>query len=61
MLDGVDWVSDREWERTIYQRASVDDANDIRAYSYPAFRQPRVISIKRGHREGPTPRRNTFG
>jgi hypothetical protein len=62
MLDGIDWVSDREWERALYQRIPVDAANDLTSYSYPHFRVPRVISIKRGHREEPLPhRRNTFG
>lgn len=41
MLDGVDLMNDREWERAIYQRTSNGDhAYMLQTLRYPRFRRP---------------------
>lgn len=52
MLDGNDWVHDREWERLLFLKTqSADQAKDLWAYNYPHFKKPRIISVRRGSRK----------
>lgn len=44
MLEGLDWVSDREWERALYLRIEPRHANKLSKFSYPHFRTPRIVA-----------------
>lgn len=49
MLDGIDWVNDREWEKALFVRMpDPATALDILEYHYPHFRTDRVVTITRG-------------
>lgn len=47
MMDGLDWVSDREWERALFLRSSGEPARDIFELNYPHYKTPRVTKIIR--------------
>ena len=46
MLEGIDWMNDREWERALFQRAGDHRAAQrILDLSYPHFRVDPVVSV----------------
>lgn len=52
MLDGADYASDRRWEMALFQKTTdTDAARDLWAYNYPKYKQPRVLSVRRGSRK----------
>lgn len=52
MLDGLDWINDREWERALFVRtADSRAASDLLDYNYPHFRTERVVKIIRPDNE----------
>lgn len=44
MLEGIDWVNDREWAQMIYLHSPWPVARKIQKLSYPHFRTPKVVS-----------------
>lgn len=42
MLEGIDWVNDRQWERAAFLKTG---SQDLFEYNYPHFRTPRVTKI----------------
>lgn len=52
MIDGIDWVNDRQWERLLFakapDRATIEDLWDL---NYPHFRHERVTRIIRSDDE----------
>jgi hypothetical protein len=47
MLEGIDWMNDREWERAAFQRYSDEHARELLLRSYPHFRRVRVTEVIR--------------
>jgi hypothetical protein len=46
MMDGIDWVNDRAWERAVFGRTgSQKVARELLELSYPHFRVDRVVSV----------------
>jgi hypothetical protein len=68
MLDGLDWVNDRDWEKAVFLIANPTAAQELLDLSYPHFRvdpSKRVVkSVSSGPRlkpEGGTRRRIRTG
>lgn len=46
MLDGMDWVSDREWERAMFVRTQdARAARKLLELSYPHYQTDRVVEV----------------
>ena len=45
MLDGIDWVNDREWERAAFLRTGDASARKLFDLSYPHYRTDRVVEV----------------
>lgn len=56
MMDGIDWMNDREWERQYFIRTTDGRAAaDLFEYSYPHFRSDRVVEIIRSESDDQPP------
>jgi hypothetical protein len=53
MLDGIDWVNDREWVRALFLRTQNENAKDLLTLNFPHFRTPHVTEIIRIEPEKP--------
>lgn len=65
MIDGVDWVNDRAWERAIFLKTGSERfARDLLELSYPHFRAggDRIVAIEHPpDEEEPRPPEQVFG
>ena len=43
MIEGIEWVSDREWLRALFiKQGDFKEANKILRFNYPHFRTPKL-------------------
>lgn len=47
MIDGIEWVSDREWTRALFlKQGDLKEANRILRFNFPHFRTPKITPFE---------------